>query len=222
LTAGQRAAIRDAKLVSNPGCYASAFVLLVRPLVDADILAPDAPLTCHALSGYSGGGRQLIEKWEDPHGGLSALVYEAPYALDRVHKHIPEMVAHSGLRREPYFEPAVGPFRRGMRVQVPVPAALLPVGTVGEQAWEVLAARYANEPFVRVRPLAESLDVHERRFDPCAYNDTNRLQIDVVPHPSGHVLLMARLDNLGKGASGVAIQNLNVMLGLPETTGLPA
>jgi len=222
LTPTQRDAIRGAKRVSNPGCYPSAFILLVRPLLDAGVLSPDAPLTCHALSGYSGGGRQLIEKWEDPAGGLLSLSYEAPYALDRVHKHVPEMVAYTGLRHEPYFEPAVGPFRCGMRVQVPLHAGVLSGGASGDRVWEVLHERYRGEPFVRVLPIPAPGSVHDRSFDPQACNDTNRIELSVVPHPSGHVLLLACLDNLGKGASGVAIQCLNLLLGLPETTGLPA
>jgi len=215
LTPTQRAAIRGAKLVSNPGCYASALILLVRPLIDAGILAADAPLTCHALSGYSGGGRQLIEKWEDPQGGLLSLPYEAPYALDRVHKHVPEMVRHTGLRSEPYFEPAVGPFRCGMRVQIPLHASVLPAGGgAAADVCDALTERYRNEPFVRVLPPPAPPGPDERSFDPLACNDTNRIDLQALPHPSGHVLLMARLDNLGKGASGVAIQNLNLMLGL--------
>lgn len=219
LTAEQRAAIRDARRVSNPGCYSSAVILLLRPLIDGGVLPPAAPLTCHALSGYSGGGRQLIEKWEDPRGGLLSLAYEAPYALDRVHKHVPEMMRHGGLQREPYFEPAVGPFRCGMRVQIPLHADVLAPGHGGASVWEALDARYRTEPFVRVLPLAAAAH-DERSFDPQACNDTNRIELQVLPHPSGHVLLMARLDNLGKGASGVAIQNLNLMLGLDETAGL--
>jgi N-acetyl-gamma-glutamyl-phosphate reductase len=221
LAPAQRAAIRGAKYVANPGCYASAFVLLVRPLVDARLLAPDAPITCHALSGYSGGGRSLIEKWEDPQRGLLSLVYEAPYALDRVHKHIPEMVQYSGLRREPYFEPAVGPFRCGMRVQVPLHADVLHGGRGRRAVWEVLHARYRDEPFVSLRSVEDPEQADEHRFDPQACNDTNRIELSVMLHPTGHVLLMAILDNLGKGASGVAIQNLNLMLGMAETTGLP-
>jgi N-acetyl-gamma-glutamyl-phosphate reductase len=220
LAPDQRDAIRGATRVANPGCYASAFILLVRPLIDAGALPPTALLTCHALSGYSGGGRQLIEKWEDVAGGLLSLVYEAPYSLDRVHKHIPEMVRYAGLRHEPYFEPAVGSFRCGMRVQIPLHADL--VGGRAKDVWSILNERYANEPFVRIVPQEQSLQSDERSFDPQSCNDTNRIVLHVVPHPSGHVLLIALLDNLGKGASGVAIQSLNLMLGLPETTGLPA
>lgn len=214
-----RDTIRNAKLVSNPGCYSSSFVLLVRPLIDAGVIATDAPISIHALSGHSGGGRKLMERWEDPANCLAALPFEAPYAIDRVHKHIPEMSKYSGLMHEPQFEPAVGPFRCGMRVQVPLHASLLQGNT--SDAWEVLNDRYADEPFVKVMPLLAQGAITEKSFSPQACNDTNQLQIHVVPHPSGHVILMAILDNLGKGASGMAIQNMNLMLGLPETTGLP-
>jgi N-acetyl-gamma-glutamyl-phosphate reductase len=222
LTAGQRESIRNARFVSNPGCYSSAFVLLLRPLVDAGLVARDAPITIHALSGYSGGGRQMIERWEDEHTGLSRLPFEAPYALERVHKHIPEMIRYSGLDREPYFEPAVGPFRCGMRVQVPLHASLLPGGSTGRSLWQALADRYAGERFVRVAPFEEKPSADERAYDPRHCNDSNRIDLHVLPHPSGHVLLTAILDNLGKGAAGVAIQNLNLMLGIKEDHGLGA
>ena len=220
----RRTRIPRAAQVSNPGCYPSAFVLLVRPLVDAGLLAPDAPLSTHALSGYSGGGRALIERWEAPEHGLGNLPFEAPYALDRVHKHVPEMTRYARLSRAPHFVPAVGPFRCGMRVQVPLPAGLLDAGTsaggADARVHEALAERYAGEPFVRVAPRpARALD--ERGLDPRACNDTNRMDLHVLPHPSGHVLLVAVLDNLGKGASGAAIQNLNLMLGFDEGAGLP-
>ena len=222
---GRRARIARAARVSNPGCYPSAFVLLVRPLVDAGLLAPDAPLSIHALSGYSGGGRALIDRWEAPENGLGNLPFEAPYALDRVHKHAPEMTRYAGLAREPQFVPAVGPFRCGMRVQVPLPAGLLEAATAagggaGARMYEALAARYAGESFVRVAPCpARAPD--ERGLDPRGCNDTNRMDLHVYSHPSGHVLLTAILDNLGKGASGAAIQNLNLMLGFDEGAGLP-
>lgn len=221
LARGQRDAIRHAKRVSNPGCYSSAVILLLRPLVDAGLLVPDGPLAVHALSGYSGGGRTMIERWEDPQIGLNSLPYEAPYAVERVHKHIPEMMRYAHLRAEPQFVPAVGPFRCGMRVQIPLPASRLDADRSGTAIWKVLADRYRDEPFVRVQSLEPTTATDEWRFDPRACNDTNRLDIHVLPHPSGHVLLMAILDNLGKGAAGVAIQNLNLMLGLDERSGLP-
>jgi len=218
LDPGTREAIRGAEMVSNPGCYSSAVILLVRPLIDAALLSVDSPLSVHALSGYSGGGRPMIERWEDPASGLASLPFEAPYALERVHKHIPEMMRYGRLRREPQFVPAVGPFRCGMRVEIAVHAA---IAADGAEIWEALRDRYRGEPFVRVQPLREAGAAgDEHAFDPRACNDTNGLDIHVLPHPSGHVLLIAVLDNLGKGAAGVAIQNLNLMLGLDESEGL--
>ena len=219
LDAGRRTFIGSAERVSNPGCYPSGFLLLVRPLVDGGLLAPDAALSVHALSGYSGGGRALIERWESPESGLGSLPFEAPYALERTHKHVPEMTRYAGLVREPQFLPAVGPFRCGMRVRVPVPAGEFAGG--GARVHEALADRYTDEPFVRVAPLTET-PRDEWALDPRACNGTNRIDLHVYPHPSGHVLLAAILDNLGKGASGVAVQNLNLMLGLDERAGLPA
>lgn len=221
LTPQQRNAIANAKYVANPGCYPTGFILLTRPLIDAGLLAADAPLTIHALSGYSGGGNTLIEKWENPDNGLAWLPYAAPYSLYQKHKHIPEMIRYAGLTVEPQFIPAVGPFRCGMRVQVPVNAALLQPGTDGGGVWEILAERYRNEPFVEVAPLPEPARRNEHSFDPECCNDGNRIQLHIAPHPSGHLLLIALLDNLGKGACGAAIQNLNLMLNLPEGAGLP-
>ena len=222
LAASQRDAIRSARRVSNPGCWPTGFVLLLRPLLDAGLVARGAPIPCHGLSGYTGGGHPLIAKWEDPQANLRALVYEAPYALERVHKHVPEMQRFAGLAHEPQFVPAVGPFRCGMRVQIPLHADLLARGATGKAVWEAIAERYRGEPFVRVAPYAEPVAVDERSLDPQACNDTNRIDLHVLPHPSGHVLLVAILDNLGKGAAGAAIQNLNRMLGLDEATGLRA
>lgn len=213
LAPGQREAIAAAKRVANPGCWPTGFLLLVRPLLDAGLVARDAPLTVHGLSGYSGGGKPLIEKWEDPARGLRSLVYEAPYSLAARHKHIPEMVRWSGLASEPHFVPAVGPFRCGMRVEIPLHAALLRAGADGKAVWDALAARYEGETDVRLLPLADPATLDERTFDPQAANDTNRVDLHVVPHPSGHVLLVAILDNLGKGAAGAAVANLELMLG---------
>jgi len=221
LEPGRRERIADADRVSICGCYSAAFLLLMRPLLDAGLVARSAPITMHALSGYSGGGRPMIEKWEDPATGLGKLCFEAPYSLDRVHKHIPEMVAYSNLEQEPQFEPAVGPFRCGMRAQIPIHAELQNAGASGKTLWEALHERYRGEPFVRVLPIAEPLPSDEYSFDPRGCNETNRIDLRVLPHPSGHALLIAVLDNLGKGASGNAIQCLNLMLGHAETTGLP-
>lgn len=222
LSRDHRTAIAAATRISNPGCYPTGVVLLLRPLVDAGLLTTDVPITVHALSGYSGGGRTLIEKWQDPSRDLLALPFEAPYALERVHKHVPEMQHYAGLSHAPQFIPAVGPFVTGMRIEIPVHAAVLSSGVSGKSMWDAMAARYANEPFVRVMAFADSPEMNERSLDPRACNDTNRIDLHVVPNPAGHVLLVAVLDNLGKGAAGAAIQNLNLALGLPETTGLRA
>ncbi len=218
LASDQRQAIAQAKRVSNPGCYPTCVALLLRPLVDAGLLPPQSPLTVHALSGYSGGGHPLIEKWEAPGNGLLQLPYEAPYALERKHKHVPEMRHQARLTLEPYFVPAVGPFRCGMRVEIPLHAAWLPPGTSADRLFEALRSRYQAERFVRVLRADSALT--ERDLDPRACNDSNRVELRVLSHPDGHVLLTAVLDNLGKGASGAAVQNLNLMLGLPEAQGL--
>ena len=221
LISGQRERIAQAQRVANPGCYSSAVILLVRPLVDAGLIAADLAFSVHALSGYSGGGRAMIERWENPNGRLHKLPYEAPYSVGKRHKHIPEIIRWGGLTSEPQFIPAVGPFRCGMRVQVMLPSKALPKSGIGKAIWETLNARYVEEAFVQVEPLSNTDDADEFSFDPQAYNDTNRISLNVLTHPSGHVVLMARLDNLGKGAAGVALQNLNLMLGVPEKTGLP-
>jgi N-acetyl-gamma-glutamyl-phosphate reductase len=221
LVPGQRERIAKAKCVANPGCYASAVILLLRPLVDSGLIAADSAFSIHALSGYSGGGRSMIERWEDPKRGLLRLPHEAPYSIGKLHKHIPEIMRYGRLSTEPQFLPAVGPFRCGMRVQVTLPAKAMAKCATGNAIWETLAARYENEAFVKVEPLTDPGDADEFTFDPQAHNDTNGISLRVLPHASGHVVLMARLDNLGKGAAGVAIQCLNLMLGVPEGTGLP-
>ena len=222
LLPGQRAAIAQATRVSNPGCWPTCVSLLVRPLVDAGLLPATAPLAVHGLSGYSGGGKPMIARWEAAEHGLAQLPFEAPYALDRVHKHVPEMLQYGGMRSEPQFVPAVGPFRCGMRVQLPLPAGLLPRSSDAAALHAALTARYAGERFIKVWPLGSELGGEERALDPSACNGTNRVELRVLPHPSGHVLLVAVLDNLGKGASGAAVQSLNLMLGLSEDAGLAA
>ena len=221
LTVDQREQIAKAKRVANPGCYASAVILLTRPLVDAGMIAPDTPLAIHALSGYSGGGRSLIERWEDPKKKLINLPHEAPYSIGKLHKHIPEIMRYGALSAEPQFLPNVGPFRCGMRVEIMLPAGSSPKSANAKAIWDALAGRYDKENFVAIEPLTDASESDEQSFDPQEFNETNLISLRVLPHQSGHVLLMARLDNLGKGAAGVAIQNLNLMLGVAEDTGLP-
>lgn len=221
LVSGQREKIAAATRVANPGCYSSAVILLLRPLVDAGLIAPDTPLAIHALSGYSGGGRSMIERWESTEAGLIALPHEAPYSITKRHKHIPEIMRHAGLSVEPQFLPNVGPFRCGMRVEIMIPAKALAKAVSGQALWNALAGRYEKESFVEIEALTDATEANEFSFDPQVWNDTNKISLRVLTHQSGHVLLVARLDNLGKGAAGVAIQNLNLMLGVPEQTGLP-
>ena len=216
-----RQAIERSAKVANPGCYPTGVILFLRPLIDEGVLADDCQLVIHALSGYSGGGRSLIEQWENPVEDLLSIPYSAPYALDRVHKHIPEMMKYSGLQQEPQFLPRVGPFFRGMRVEIPLHADwfVTSSGQLGENIYSALSECYRNETFVEVRQL-ESSTTDNRSFDPRRCNDTNRIELTVCAHPSGHVLLVAILDNLGKGASGAAVQCMNLMLGASENKGL--
>lgn len=221
MTPTHREAVATSTRVSNPGCWPTTVILAVRPLVEEGLLPADAPVAVHGLSGYSGGGRSLIEKWEDAAQGRVGLAYEAPYAMERQHKHGPEMRLFSKLSVAPHFVPSVGPFRCGMRVEISLHAAALG-GTTGRSVHAALADRYASERFVHVAPYAEPLSFDDFAFDPRACNDTNRAELHVVTHPDGHVLVVGLLDNLGKGAAGAAVQNLNLMLGLDEGAGLSA
>ena len=206
---GQRDRIREAKRVANVGCYATCAIALLRPLVDAGILAPDHPAILTGISGYTGGGKALIAEFESG---------EAPdhylYALGQSHKHLPEIVKHSGLTRTPLFQPALGRFAQGMAVQLHIHADLLP-GRIGGYARLEAALRefYAGDPFVSVVHPGE-------RLDPQSVNGTNKMHISVQGDGKTRVTLAAVLDNLGKGASGNAVQNLNLMIGAEETAGL--
>lgn len=218
----QRAAVTESRRVSNPGCWPTSVILAMRPLVDAGLFEATAPLSVHGLSGYTGGGKSLIEKWEDPSNRLVGLAHEAPYAMERVHKHAPEMQMYSHLSMAPHFIPAVGPYRCGMRVEMSLHAAALPSGVTGKRIHERLADHYAGEKFVQVGEYREPLSSDEFTFDPQSCNDTNRVELHVIAHPDGHILIVGLLDNLGKGAAGAAVQNLNLMLGLDEGAGLTA
>ncbi len=222
LSAADRRAVAEAKRVANPGCWPTAAVLLLRPLVDTGLLPANLPLGIHGVSGYSGGGRSLIERWQSDASGLAGLPFEAPYSLGALHKHIPEMMRHGRLEAEPYFRPAVGAFECGMRVQIPLHAQWLAGGASADAIFATYRERYGEGGFVVPISPSESQSIDELSCDPRACNGTNRVELRAIAHPSGHVLLMAVLDNLGKGASGAAVQSLNLMLGLPESTGLRA
>jgi len=215
LAPGQRDAIRGSKRIANPGCHASAFILLLRPLVDSGLLPAGHAVSATSITGYSGGGKKMIEQYEA--GSEPALASPRPYALSLAHKHVPEMMAHTGLRTAPIFMPIVGHFHKGLAVSVPLHLDAL--GTTPEAVHAVLAARYAGERFVRVMPLRDPATLEGGFFDVQACNDTNRVDVFVFANAS-QAILMARLDNLGKGASGAAVQAMNVHLGVDEGLGL--
>lgn len=220
LVHGQREAISGSSRVANPGCYATAVILGTRPLVDEGLLDEQFPLTVHAVSGYTGGGKKMIARWEGGEPELEHLPFQTPYALHARHKHIPEMKKYSKLANVPYFMPSVGPFPTGMRVEMPLHDAALGENVDAEAVWESIDRRYKGEQFVRVIPIDEATSYSDPAFDPRTCNDTNRLDISVIPNPDGHVLVIVQLDNLGKGASGAAVQNMNLMLGMKEDAGL--
>ena len=209
LAAGQPEAVAKADRVANPGCYATGAIALLRPLVDAGLVPKDFPLALPSVSGYSGGGRTMIEAYE----AGSAPLFEA-YALTLQHKHLPEIMAYTGITRRPIFVPAVGNFRQGMLVQLPLHLDLLPGAPKAADLHDALAAHYAksNTPEQWVSVLPATAD---GKLDATALNDTNKLELRVFANEEHrHAVLIARLDNLGKGASGAAVQNLRLMLGV--------
>lgn len=204
LADGQADAIRGARHVANPGCYATGAIALLRPLVDAAILPRRFPVTINAVSGYSGGGKGMIEEYE----AGSAPAFEL-YALGLAHKHIPEIVAYTGLERRPLFVPSVGNFRQGMLVSIPLHLDELPGECTVGDLHEVIARHYAAGEHVVMAPVGET------RLEAQSLNDTNRMELRVVGSDAHrHAVLIAKLDNLGKGASAAAVQNVELMLGL--------
>lgn len=212
----QRGRIARARLVSNPGCYPTGFLAGVLPLVQAGILDPDAQLAVSALSGYTGGGKRLIEAYEKQPPGAWPV---RPYALRLAHKHLPEMQRYAGLALAPLFMPAVGHFPQGMLVATPLAAGQMKRPASAGEIQALLAERYADEPCIKVRPLHDDSATEEGYLDPAALCGKDWLEL-LVFGTEDRVLLVARLDNLGKGASGAALQNLNLMLGLDEFKGL--
>jgi N-acetyl-gamma-glutamyl-phosphate reductase len=217
LAPGQRALLRDSKRIANPGCHASAFILLLRPLVDAGLVPLGLPVSATSITGYSGGGKKMIEQYQA--GGDVSLTAPRPYALSLAHKHVPEMMAHTGLSVKPLFQPIVGNFYKGLSVSVPLHLSQLAAGASAEAVQRAFDAHYAGERFIRVMPLRDPATLEHGFFDVQACNDTNRVDIFVFANDS-QLMLMARLDNLGKGASGAAVQSMNVHLGLDEGLGL--
>ncbi|MCB2036333.1 MAG: N-acetyl-gamma-glutamyl-phosphate reductase [Ottowia sp.] len=205
LSAQQRALVQAAERVANPGCYATGAIALLRPLVDAGVLPPDHPVALPSVSGYTGGGRQMIEAYE----AGSAPAYEL-YALGLKHKHIPEIMKYGRVTRRPLFVPAVGNFDQGMLVELPLHLDTLPGQPTAARLLEVYRAHYPAGGWVTVEDAPES-----GKLDAVALKDTNQLEIRVFGNDEARqAVCVARLDNLGKGASGAAVQNLQLMLGL--------
>lgn len=209
LMPGQREAIQGARRVANPGCYATGAIALLRPLIDAGLIPVDFPLCLPSVSGYSGGGRPMIEAYEQG----KAPAFEL-YGLGLKHKHIPEIMACTGLTRRPLFVPSVGNFRQGMLVQLPLHLDLLPGQPSADDLQQALVQHYANSEWVKVLPATP-----DNKLDALALAGTNQMELRVFANRDAadgfrHAVLVARLDNLGKGASGAAVQNLQLMLGL--------
>ncbi len=207
LARGQAQAIASAQRVANPGCYATGVIALLRPLVDAGWIAPDYPLCLPAVSGYSGGGRGMIEAYELGQAPAFEL-----YALGQQHKHIPEIMAYAGLTRRPVFMPSVANFRQGMLVQVPLHLDLLPGQPTADDLHQTYVQHYAGSRWVSVLPPSP-----DGKIDALALAGTDRLDLRVfggMGDGRHQAVLVARLDNLGKGASGAAVQNMELMLGL--------
>ena len=220
LAPGQRDAIRASRRIANPGCHATAFILLVRPLVDAGLISPDALLSATSITGYSGGGKSMIEAYEA--GGNPDLMAPRPYGLGLAHKHLPEMKAHGRLLNAPIFMPIVGPFLKGLTVSILLPVSMLktgPVSGAAEAVQDCLANRYQGEAFVQVMPLRDPETLAGGFFNSQRCNETNRAELFIFGNDE-QVLLMACIDNLGKGASGAAVQNMNLVLGCEEGAGL--
>ncbi len=216
----QRDRLRRSKRISNPGCHATAFILLIRPLVDAGLIDPRLGLAATSITGYSGGGRKLIEQYRaEP---LSQrLQSPRPYGLGLAHKHVPEMTRWSGLQTRPVFMPVVANFYKGLAVSVPLHLSVLSKGVDAGRLHDVLGERYAGERFIRTMPLSDVAALDSGYFDVQACNDSNRCEIFVFGS-TDQAILIARLDNLGKGASGAAVQSMNLHLGLDEALGLVA
>jgi N-acetyl-gamma-glutamyl-phosphate reductase len=226
LAPGQREALRAAKRIANPGCHSTAFIALLRPLVDAGLVARDLPVTATSITGYSGGGKKMIDEYRasaaafaSGAGGNAQLEAPRPYGLKLSHKHVPEMMAYSGLTVKPVFMPIVGNFYKGLAVSVPLHLSQLKHGTDGATMVDAFERHYEGERFIRVMPLSDPAIAEPHFFDVQGANDTNRIDIFVFADDR-QAILIAREDNLGKGASGAAVQCMNLHLGCDEALGL--
>ncbi len=212
-------AIAASRRVANPGCWATGFLALARPLVRAGLIPADFPVTVHGVSGYSGGGKSMIEEFEKADSPVFVETVLRGYALGLSHKHIPEMQARAGLSHAPLFAPTVARFYRGMLVELPLQLWALPGRPSPRDLHAVLANAYAGRPLVEVASLDDAAQM--KALDAELLAGSNRMKLFVFANETaGQARLVAALDNLGKGAGGAAVQNLNIMLGLPETIGL--
>jgi N-acetyl-gamma-glutamyl-phosphate reductase len=214
LSAQQTARIAHAKRVSNPGCYPQGLIASVRPLIAAGLLPENCPVTYNAISGYTGGGRKMVEDYQAKGGNASPYM---PYGLTFTHKHLPEMKLYAGLLNDVIFQPAVGNYAQGMMGCVPLYRDLMGPGVTAAACHDALASRYSDSRFIEVAPLADV--ERSAEIEPEVLNNTNKMRLHVFANEDrGHILLMAIYDNLGKGASGAAVQNLNIMIGADEAT----
>ena len=220
LADGQRDRIKNSHRVANPGCYPTGFLLALAPLVSGGMLPSSAPVTISAISGYTGGGRRMVEEYEAREASHpDELWYARPYGLDMQHKHVPEMKHFAGLDAAPMFMPYVCHYPQGMLVSTPLMASWLSRDNSPDGVYRFLEARYRDEPCVVVHAPNDPAELDQGKLDPQANNGTNRVDIFVFGNAE-QILLVARLDNLGKGAAGAAVQNLNLMLGEEELHGL--
>jgi N-acetyl-gamma-glutamyl-phosphate reductase len=211
----QRAKIRAGKRIANPGCHASAFILALKPLVAAGLLPAATQIAANSITGYSGGGKKMIEEYQSP----ARIDAPRPYALGLAHKHLPEMCAYTGLTVAPIFQPIVGPFYKGLTVTAYLHPQQFTRKATPADVQKLLADYYAGEPFIRVAPLDLEGNTEGGCFNVEANNGSNRVDLFVFGNDE-RMLVMARLDNLGKGASGAAVQAMNVHLGVEESLGL--
>ena len=215
----QRENIRNAKRVANPGCYATGFALLVRPLVTKKIIAPDYPLSCTAVSGYSGAGKKMIAQFDGPPETSAARLGSRFYALSLQHKHVPEMRKHSGLTTDPIFLPIVCAYYSGMTTTITLHRKLLATAATPESLHALYSSYYNNEPFLHVQSLDPATSLDDGFLNPVNRNNTNHCDVFVFGDEE-RMVVATRFDNLGKGASGAAVQNMNIMMNVDETTGL--
>ena len=220
LRKNHRELIKSSKRVTNPGCYATGFVSIVYPLINNGVIAKDYPITCHAISGYSGGGKKLISQFESNDDDLK-IKYSSPnfYALNLNHKHVPEMQIRTNLLNPPIFSPIVCNYYKGMLVAVPLFRRMMKKTISPADLHAFYSDYYQGENFVKVADFDMNISLDNGFLNALGCNSTNKLEIFVFGNEE-QIIIISRWDNLGKGASGAAVQNLNIMLGIDEETGL--